>query len=285
MNMITQPAASGRRLAFLLLCLVGATLALAQSASAAVPGLSLAAATSPSNSLTSKSATVSCPAGDQVLGVGGGIGNGSGQVIVDDWMQLNPTQAAVRGVEANPFASNWTAGSTAICAAPLAGRVQVIDTSAATTYDKYETATCPAGRQLVGVGADILGGNGDVMIEEMVPDLPTNSVTVLAHEVNPTPANWQARASAVCAYPLPGAIRVFNTSASSSRDSKTVTASCPAGTVVTGTGAETNSSGGEAGIESIEPTAFIDGVTARATEINPTGLSWTVSAFALCADA
>ena len=287
-TIITPPPALRRRLAsrllVSLLCLAGAALALAGSASAAVPGINLAATTSPFNS-ANKSSTVTCPAGDQVLGVGGGIDSGAGQVIVDDWMQINPTQAAVRGVEATPFAASWVAGATAICADPLPGRIQVIATSGSSSVDKFVTATCPAGKRLVASGADVLSGRGNVMIEQMVPDLTTNSVTVLGHEQNPTPDNWQDRASAVCADPLPGLVRVFTTSASNSTNSKTATASCPAGTVLTGTGAETLSSGGQAAVESIEPNAFINGVTARGTEIRPTSLNWTVTAFAICATA
>jgi hypothetical protein len=267
-----------------LLSLAGTILALASSASAAVPGINLVTVTSPVNS-ANKSSTVTCPAGDQVLGVGGGIDSGSGQVIVDDWMQLNPTQAAVRGVEERAFASSWDVRATGICADPLPGRTQVIATTGSSSVDKYVTATCPAGKQLVASGADILSGKGDVMIEEMVPDLTTNSVVVLAHEQNPTTRNWQARASAICADPLPGLVRVFASSASNSTNSKTATVSCPAGTVLTGTGAETFSSGGNAAIESIDPNAFINGVTARATEARATSLNWTLSVFGICATA
>jgi hypothetical protein len=287
-NTITPPAALRRRLTSLLLvsllCLAGAALGLAQSASAAVPGINLAAATSPFNSANKRS-TVTCPAGDQVLGVGGGINSGSGQVVVDDWMQVNPTRAAVRGVEAAPFASSWVAGATGICADPLPGRVQVIATSASSSVDKFVTATCPAGKRLVASGGDILSGRGNVMIERMVPDLTTNSVTVLGHEHNATPDSWRDRASAVCADPLPGLVRVFVTSASNSTNSKTATVSCPAGTVLTGTGAETLTSGGRAAVESIEPNVFINGVTVRAAEIRPTSLNWTATAFAVCATA
>jgi hypothetical protein len=286
-NTITPPAALRRRLTSLLLasllCLAGATLTLAESASAAVPGINLATATSPVNS-ANKSATATCPAGDQVLGVGGGITGGSGQVIVDDWMQLNPTQAAVRGVEANPITANWTVGASAICADPLPGRTAVIATSAPSSVDKFVTATCPAGKRLVASGSDLLSGRGNVTIEQMVPDLTTNSVTVLAHEHTPTSDSWQARASAICADPLPGLVRVFNTSASTSTTSKIATATCPAGTVVTGTGAETLTSGGEAAVESIQPNASLTSVTARASEINATSLNWTVTAFAVCAN-
>jgi hypothetical protein len=285
-TVITPPPARCRGLTYLLpvslLCLAGAILALASSASAAVPGLTPVTVDSAVNS-ANKSATATCPPGDQVLGVGGGIGSGSGQVIVDDWMQLSATQAAVRGVEEHPFAPSWDVRATAICANPLPGRTQVIATTVPSSVDKYVTATCPPGTQLVASGADILSGKGDVMIEEMVPDLTTNSVEVLAHEHNPTSRSWEARASAICANPLPGLVRVFASSASNSTNSKTATVSCPAGTVLTGTGAETYSSGGNAAIESIDPNAF--SVTARATEAHATSLNWTLSVFAICATA
>jgi hypothetical protein len=284
---ITPPAARRRRLTSLLLvslvCLAGAAFGLAQSASAAVPGINLAAARSPFNS-ANKSATVACPAGDQVLGVGGGIDPATGPVVVDDWMQIGLTRGAVRGVEAAPFAPSWVAGATAICADPLPGRVQVIATSASSSTDKFVTATCPAGKRLVATGSDVLGGKGNVMIERVVPDLPTNSVTVLGHEHNPTTDSWSDRASAVCADPIPGLVRVFATSPASSAN-KSVSVSCPAGTVLTGTGAETLSSGGRAAVDSVEPNVYLTGVTVRAAEILPTNLNWTTTAFAVCAAA
>jgi hypothetical protein len=163
--------------------------------------------------------------------------------------------------------------------------VQVTATSAASSVDKFVTATCPAGKELVAPGADILSGRGDVSIEEMVPNLPTNSVTVLAHEEDPTTAIWQARASVVCADPLPGRIRVFASSPSNSVSPKTTpTASCPAGTVLIGTGAETTGGAGEAAVESIDPNASLTGVTARAAEADGTTAPWIVSAFAVCAN-
>jgi hypothetical protein len=285
-TVITAPPARRRRLTYLLavsvVCLAGAILGLASSASAAVPGINVRTVVSPLNS-ANKSSTVTCPAGDQLLGVGGGIDFGSGQVIVDDWMQLNTTQAAVRGVEEHAFVPSWDVRATDICADPLPGRTQVIATSSPSSVDKYVTATCPAGKRLVASGADILSGQGDVMIEEVVPDLTTNSVTVLAHENNPTTRNWQARASAICANALPGLVRVFASSASNSTNSKTATVSCPAGTVLTGTGAETYSSGGNAAIESINPK--INAVTARAAEAHATSLNWTLSVFGICATA
>lgn len=262
-----------------LVCLAGA----AQSASAAVPGINLAATRSPFNS-ANKSATVACPTGDQVLGVGGGIDPATGPVVVDDWMQIDPARAAVRGVEASAFAPSWVAGATAVCADPLPGRVQVIATSPSSSADKFVTATCPAGKRLVSAGADILGGKGNVMIERMVPDLTTNSVTVLGHEHNATPDSWSDRASAVCANPLPGLLRVFATSPASSAN-KSVSVSCPPGTVLTGTGGETLSSGGRAAVDSIEPNIYLDGVTVRAAEIQSTNLNWTTTAFAICAAA
>jgi hypothetical protein len=276
------PPALRRRLALLLLapllCLAGA-----QSASAAVPGLTPVTSTDGPSSFN-KSANVTCPGNGQVLGVGGGIGGGAGQVIVDDWMQLDTTRAGVRGVEANAFAPSWSVTATALCADPLPGRVQVVATTGPSSLDKFAVATCPPQTELVASGADILSGQGDVMIERMVPDRTTNSVSVLAHEHTPTGRGWQARASAICATPLPGMVREFATSGPSSATTQVAVAACRPGTVLVGTGAETLESGGEAAVESITPDLTANTVTARASEIDPTTLSWRVTAFAMCAN-
>lgn len=287
MSPIASPPALRRRLtSLLLLCLAGTALllALSQPASAAVPGLNLVTASTPLSS-ANKNTQVTCLGNDQVLGVGGGIAGGAGQVIVDDWTQLGLTQAGVRGVEANPFAGNWSVAATAICADPLPGRVDVVATTAPSSVDTFAIATCPTNTKLVAGGGDILSGRGDVMIERMVPDLPNNRMSVLAHEHTPTAADWQARAYAVCADPLPGLVREFTTSGPSSATTQVATAACRPGTVLVGTGAETLDSGGEAAVEAITPDTNTNTVTARASEINPTALNWRVTAFALCATA
>jgi hypothetical protein len=267
-----------------LVCVAAAGIAHAHPASAAVPGINLAATVSPFNSFN-KSANVSCPPGQKLYGVGGGIDAGAGQVIVDDWLQLDSAHGAVRGVESTPLTQSWTAGAAGICADRLPGYSRISRTSPANSKDKFVKVACRNGKELVAGGADILGGKGNVMIEEMVPDHATNRMIVLAHEHTGTPDDWQARVEAVCVDPLPGLERHFVPSTKDSTDTKTVSASCSPGKVLIGVGAQTDSSGGQAGIESIEPNPFLNGVTVKATEIDATDLNWEAVAYVLCADA
>ena len=74
---------------------------------------------------------------------------------------------------------------------------------------KQVTATCPAGKQLVGTGYDIFGGKvgsspdhqTDVMMDFVIPG-PT-SVAAAAYEDEATAANWSVKAIAICATVAP----------------------------------------------------------------------------------
>ncbi|NYH45189.1 hypothetical protein HNR22_004916 [Micromonospora jinlongensis] len=118
----------GARASVLVLGLVaaGAVIAPASPASAAVPGLVRATATSVSNSTDFHSATATCPAGKVLTGAGAGTGTGTGyelngvtgEGIVDDLRPNGgpataPTSAAS---EEDAFAGNWSDTAYAICA-------------------------------------------------------------------------------------------------------------------------------------------------------------------------
>ena len=70
---------------------------------------------------------------------------------------------------------------------------------------KQATASCPAGKVLVGTGFDIFGGKSgtspdqqtDVMMDFVIPG--STSVTAAAYEDEATSANWSVRAIAICA--------------------------------------------------------------------------------------
>ena len=75
---------------------------------------------------------------------------------------------------------------------------------------KLATANCPAGKRVIGAGAEILGGVSgsspnelaDAVIDEIFPsseDIVPGSVSVRAFEEEPTGVNWAVRAIALCA--------------------------------------------------------------------------------------
>jgi hypothetical protein len=78
------------------------------------------------------------------------------------------------------------------------------------TSGKQATATCPAGKRVIGAAAQILGGVtganpnelADVVIDEIFPsseDIVPGTVAVRAFEEEPTAVNWSLQAIAICA--------------------------------------------------------------------------------------
>jgi hypothetical protein len=65
-------------------------------------------------------------------------------------------------------------------------------------YSKTVDITCPAGKQLVGGGAQNYGGTGFVALDE---SYPVNATTwrARAYEVDGTATNWSVKAFAICA--------------------------------------------------------------------------------------
>ena len=66
--------------------------------------------------------------------------------------------------------------------AALVGLVRVAPFTASTSAAKSITATCPAGKRVVGAGADTSPGDGRVLIDSIRPDATLSSVTLHAAE-------------------------------------------------------------------------------------------------------
>ena len=83
--------------------------------------------------------------------------------------------------------------------AALVGLVRVAPFTASTSAAKSITATCPAGKRVLGAGADT-SGFGRVLIDSIRPDPTLSSVTVHAVEDEAgTPADWYLQAFVICA--------------------------------------------------------------------------------------
>jgi hypothetical protein len=249
-----------------------------------VAGLERVAATSLTDSSPGKTAIANCPSGKHVVGAGGEITGGGGQVVLDEIAETAEiTNVAVQAFEdENGTANNWSARAIAICAA-TAHRAR--GSSANDTEDsKTIAATCLDGWQVTGVGGDITGGLGQVRLDELVP--ATSLVSVNGVEDETTFAgNWTLRSYAICATPLPGQEVVPATSPSNSLP-KSVTATCPAGKRVIGAGGATSGGTGvEVVLGKIEPNPGLTTVSVSAFEDETgTGSVWTLDAIAICAN-
>jgi hypothetical protein len=144
------------------------------------------------------------------------------------------------------------------------------------------------------VGTNVVGGGGGITplsaagqarISAIGSQPALTSVSVFAAEDETGfGGNWSVRAYAICAPPLPGLVLVHTDSPGSSSN-KSVTAPCPAGKQVVGTGGGLAASASrDVVIERIRPEPDLSGVTVAAAE-DQTGYgpSWLVGADAICA--
>ncbi|MDG4770186.1 hypothetical protein [Solwaraspora sp. WMMD792] len=276
------------RLALAALVAAGSTLvgvAVAAPASA-VPGLVFVSGVSALDSTSSKEALAVCPAGTRILGGGGYVSGGGRQVGFTRLQALGSSDRFAAGAAENgAYAGNWRVYAYGICGRAPAG-LQYVSFQTASNSDSYKaaTATCPAGKQLISVGARTLNGAGNVVIDDLRPNGALTSATVTGYEDEAGYAgSWSLWSYGVCANPLPGLQLVTATSAVNSTD-KVVGASCPAGKRLHGLGAEITGGVGQAIHAGVYPDAALTSAVDISLE-DPTGIpgNWYTRAYAICA--
>ncbi|MEV1111165.1 hypothetical protein [Micromonospora sp. NPDC049751] len=177
--------------------------------------------------------------------------------------------------------------------AAVPGLVRIAATSVSDSADFHSvTATCPVGKVLTGTGYELNGVTGEGVVDDLRPNggvatAPT-AVTVGAYETEAFAGNWSVTAYAICANPLPGLVRVSTAGVSNSADYRSVTATCPVGKVLTGTGYELNGVTGEGVVDDFRPNGGVatapTAVTVGAYESDATTLNWSATAYAICAN-
>jgi hypothetical protein len=168
-----------------------------------LPGLELVSATVPPGVSTSRALTTGpCPTGKRVVGVGGEITGGEGEVVLT---AVRPASQLTRGsvaavADEDGFSGEWGLTAYAICATAPTGLEQVTATSDPDSDPASVTATCPAGKNLLGAGAQIENGVGQVVLDDVRPNALLTSVTVTALEDETgTTSTWFPVAHAICA--------------------------------------------------------------------------------------
>jgi hypothetical protein len=240
------------------------------------------------DSSANKSVTVSCPAGKKVLSAGGDVTPGNGDVLID---VIRPnatlTSVTVGAVEDETGTiANWTVTAIAICAPPPAGLARIAATSVSSSSAKSVTATCPAGKQVVGTAGETTGAAGQLLLDGLRPESNLAAVTVVAMEDGSgTAGAWTVTAYAVCAGPVKGLQRTATTSGADSSSSKVNFAPCPSGKVLIGMGGDINSANGQVVLDAVFPSLTLDsaGFAAWEDDTGNTG-SWSLTSYAICAD-
>jgi len=276
-----------RRLALTLGLASALAAGLAQGASAGVVGIERVGALSASSS-ANKSVTVTCPTGKRVLSASADVNPGNGDVLIDD---VRPN-ADLQSVTVNALedesgtAANWTVSALAICAYPPPGLERVSATSPLNSQNKSVVATCPSGKRVLGMGADLNTFVGQVLLDDLRPDAGLTNVTVNALEDETgNSTNWNVTAYAVCAAPVQGLTRVSVNSPLDSTSNRVVRAACPGGKQLTGAGGDINTFNGQVVLDASFPELDASGSGFAAFE-DDTGnpVNWSLTAYAICAN-
>jgi hypothetical protein len=248
-----------------------------------------------SDSRASKTVAAKCPAGKRVLGGGGTVVGGRGQVVLQ---RLEPVQTATDYrfvVEAREdgtgYSSNWQLTAYALCSDPLPAYGILPSTSGSPSSNSPQsTISFCIGQTQVGFGGRINNGAGQVHLTNLVRDSNGDiDFTLIAamEDASGFGGAWTATAYAVCAS-TPANLTTVSAITPASSVNKSASVSCPAGTRVHSAGGQlTPARSGPVDrslvIDSVAIDPQLRRVTVRAVE-DETGTAgnWSVRALALC---
>lgn len=155
--------------------------------------------TGATNSDMVKTVVAGCPAGLRLYGLGGEINGGFGNVFFNSLTpSVGLTYALVTAIENGAYAGSWNVTGYAICGNPAATMVRTAVTSPTNSLNKSASAFCPAGTRVHGVGAELAGSGGNVVIDEVAPSAGLASATATGFENGPFAGNWAITSYAVC---------------------------------------------------------------------------------------
>jgi hypothetical protein len=239
---------------------------------------------------TSARAVAACPAGQILTGSGGSV-TGGGDVTLTDVIPdiAAGTVTAWGHVNAGGVSPAFTVTAQAICApiAPPAGYTVVaapgpVDATPVKTWP----ASCPAGLRLMGTGARLVGGDGQVYYQQIAPDPALTTTIVTAGASGGYLGPWGIVAYAICGLPPAGVVPQLydltgpNNSASPKAQPSPV---CPAGTFTFGVGAALSPSAtGSVLLAALGANAAQDMATAGAVEDGVYLPTWLLRAYNIC---
>jgi len=171
--------------------------------SSVAPGWQLVTATSPPTSDPFNQVIVTCPSGKAVVGTGGRINGGAGQVqlVTQGIGAAGPNRMSAGGLEdLTGFSGTWSVTGFAVCvtdANPLDIRL-VQNQSGGTLNPKTVTATCPSGMRLTGsaIWTDI---PGNAISLRPNTSTPTSVTGVARNDTGNTTFSWTLIVYALCA--------------------------------------------------------------------------------------
>lgn len=278
--------------------LAGSVGAVGAPASAALPGLEFIEVRGGEDVHLEDSVWDRCPEGKQALGGGFNVVGSGGEVAVHSmwpgWPGGVPDQLRVSARQADPYNGSWELFLGMFCAPALPGFEIVAASSAVDSVEvKAAEAFCPKGKQLLGTGFAVLNGNGEIIVEDVIPNgdaktAPT-SVYVRAYEEGAFlseedyPEKWRITAYAVCVNTLKGLVRVTASTSWSNEQNQSVTVACPAAKSLVGTGFEVHGSIGRVVVTGVIPWfGDTEKLEVEASKEDPFDTGWYLDGYAIC---
>lgn len=253
-------------------------------------GVSRVMVTSASTS-ANKSVTATCPNGQSLIGTGGRVIDGEGQVLITDIVPSASLQSVtVAGGENGPYAGSWQVVAVAVCSSAVSGLIRVSATAennGTSDSPKSAVVSCPDGDVALGMDYTISGAAGNVFPNLLTPiGSPPDAVVVSAFEDLAYAPNWNLQVYAICGNVTGDVAVAFTSSGLDSDSPKDSNASCPAGMVAVSAGG--NNGGQVSGhaddliIERMTPDVGLGGATTRVAENDGLGADWSLTAYAIC---
>jgi len=244
--------------------------------------------TSVSDSASQKSATASCPSGKRPVGTGAKVTPASawGKVAL---LRITPEAATnsvtADGVEVSGTSSLWSVTAYAICAKSF-DSYQVVQGQSPFDVTSTKAATAQCGSKLLGAGGHpaIAGAAGKVALTGIFPWTDHKSALASGAKTQTSTTSWVVNSYAICGDFGPSLGYWYEDGSSNSSSPKSITRSCPAGTVLIGAGGKVNTTAsGKVALASIEPSSDLKSVTVTGAEIaGGTSSNWSVTAWAIC---
>lgn len=205
---------------------VGAVLT-ATPAAAAVSGWeTVRGQPSATNSEILKNSTASCPGNKVVVGAGYEMNGATGDIILDDLIPTASTVTVQAGEDGDGTSLTWNVVAWAVCAFRPAGyEIRPGFSATAPGGLRMAQATCTGNRRVIGTGANLSAGFGQISISNLLLD-ETNVFAWGTDDQDGFGGSWSITAYAICADPLPGLRSVSDTSLFDSNVQKRADPNC-----------------------------------------------------------
>jgi hypothetical protein len=166
-------------------------------------GLEYVTVHSGTGSSTTRTAIAACPGTTRLVGTGGRVSDGAGEVLLTAIQPAADLRSLTVSAheDADGFAGSWSVSAYAVCADELPDHQLVVaDSASDATDEKSVAALCPADTEMHGTGFVVFGQGGHILLTSVLVMEDWVGSTVEAIEAAPgTTGRWAVRAYAICA--------------------------------------------------------------------------------------